>query len=185
MPDHLTSVTNTAHTKQHRNKLLVASVIGVVAAVGVYYLSDNGRQTANEEAIASRNGINNEDEDDNDYRFNEGIPPSFLPSLLPPHHNLKTFPSHTTEFLQGGSRAANALKAQKQNKSRLLMRIRRQFDMACAQFIPTLKAKIVEVVDITNAVRQIKEIRAKAYLEDRKELEAVSEKCTVVTFRCS
>ena len=39
------------------------------------------------------------------------------------------------------------------------MRIRRQFDKACAQFIPTLKAKVTEVVDITNAVRQIKELR--------------------------
>jgi hypothetical protein len=39
------------------------------------------------------------------------------------------------------------------NRSRLLLRIRRQFDVATAQFLPTLRVKIVEVVDINGTVR--------------------------------
>lgn len=76
-----------------------------------------------------------------------------------------------------------AVKVNKSNKSRLLMRIRRQFHMACQQFMPTLKAKIIEVVDMTGTVRQIKEIRSKSISGDSKELEAeLWEEIKVSTF---
>ncbi|KAJ1407749.1 Peroxin-3 [Ochromonadaceae sp. CCMP2298] len=57
------------------------------------------------------------------------------------------------------------------NRSRLLLRIRRQFDTATGQFLPTLRVKIVEVVDINGTVRHIKALRAQA-TENQEELEA-------------
>ena len=45
-------------------------------------------------------------------------------------------------------------------KSRLLLRVRRHFDIAGRQFFPTLRIKVVEVVDISNAILEIKRLRA-------------------------
>jgi hypothetical protein len=45
-------------------------------------------------------------------------------------------------------------------RSRLLLRVRRHFDIAAKQFFPTLRVKILEVVDISNAIQQIKQLRA-------------------------
>ena len=55
--------------------------------------------------------------------------------------------------------------------NKLLINIRQQFDTAALQFLPTLRLKIFEVVDIEMTVRKIKEIRSstitdKAILED-------------------
>ncbi len=45
------------------------------------------------------------------------------------------------------------------NRSRLLLRVRRQFDSACKHFLPTLRKKIFDLIDINSTVRQIKELR--------------------------
>ena len=44
-------------------------------------------------------------------------------------------------------------------RSRLLLRVRRHFDYAGKHFFPTLRLKIVETVDIANAIQQIKQVR--------------------------
>lgn len=44
-------------------------------------------------------------------------------------------------------------------RSRLLLRIRTQFDFACRQFLPTLKTKVCEAVDINGTVSRIKKLR--------------------------
>jgi hypothetical protein len=46
------------------------------------------------------------------------------------------------------------------NRSRLLLRVRRQFDLACRSFLPTLKKKIFEIVDMNQTIQKIKELRA-------------------------
>ncbi|RYH13662.1 hypothetical protein EON65_35100 [archaeon] len=45
------------------------------------------------------------------------------------------------------------------NRSRLLLRIRRQFDISCRHFLPTLRKKIIDTVDLNGTVKQIKELR--------------------------
>jgi len=45
-------------------------------------------------------------------------------------------------------------------KARLLLRIRKQFDQACKFFVPTLRKRIFDLVDITQSVRKIKALRA-------------------------
>ena len=62
----------------------------------------------------------------------------------------------------------NSMKAS--NRTKLLFKIRRQFDTSVNQFIPTLRVKIVEVIDINGTVRHIKELRAKA-TTNKEELE--------------
>ena len=62
----------------------------------------------------------------------------------------------------------NSMKAA--NRTKLLFKIRRQFDTSVNQFIPTLRVKIVEVIDINGTVRHIKELRAKA-TTNKEELE--------------
>ena len=63
---------------------------------------------------------------------------------------------------------SNSMKAA--NRTKLLFKIRRQFDTSVNQFIPTLRVKIVEVIDINGTVRHIKELRAKA-TTNKEELE--------------
>jgi hypothetical protein len=46
------------------------------------------------------------------------------------------------------------------NRSRMLLRLRKQYDIALKQFLPTLRAKILEVVDVTSAIKRIKELRS-------------------------
>lgn len=57
------------------------------------------------------------------------------------------------------------------NRARLLVKIRKQFDFAACQFLPTLRVKIVEVVDINGTVKHIKELRMHA-TSNQEELEA-------------
>lgn len=45
-------------------------------------------------------------------------------------------------------------------KARLLVRIRKQFDISCRIFLPTLRKSIFDLVDITQSVRQIKALRS-------------------------
>lgn len=56
------------------------------------------------------------------------------------------------------------------NRTRLLIRMRKQFDQTASQFLPTLRIKIVEVVDISGTVRHIKELRRNA-TSNQEELE--------------
>lgn len=44
-------------------------------------------------------------------------------------------------------------------RSKLLLRVRRHFDIAGRHFFPTLRMKLIEEVDISNAVSQIKQLR--------------------------
>ena len=46
------------------------------------------------------------------------------------------------------------------NRTRMLLRIRKQFDIAIKQFLPTMRLKVLEVVDVSSAIRKIKELRA-------------------------
>lgn len=48
------------------------------------------------------------------------------------------------------------------SRSRILLRIRRQYDNSCHHFIPTLRRKILDTVDISATVRKLKELRATA-----------------------
>ncbi len=48
------------------------------------------------------------------------------------------------------------------NKARILLRLRREFDITAQCFLPTLRTKIMEVVDINESVRAIKELRTKS-----------------------
>ena len=45
-------------------------------------------------------------------------------------------------------------------RSRVLLRIKKQFEVACRQFLPILRSKIVEAVDIQGTIKHIKELRA-------------------------
>lgn len=45
-------------------------------------------------------------------------------------------------------------------KARLLLKIRKQFDQACKFFVPTLRKRVFDLVDITQSVRKIKALRA-------------------------
>lgn len=45
------------------------------------------------------------------------------------------------------------------NRSRMLLKIRKQFDFAIRQFLPTMRNRIIEVVDVSSAIRKIKELR--------------------------
>ena len=54
----------------------------------------------------------------------------------------------------------------------ILQQVRKQFDNYAKHFLPTLKIKIAEVVDISNAVRKIKEIRANTQTSDSQDVEA-------------
>ena len=56
-------------------------------------------------------------------------------------------------------RASQKIALKKGVRSRLLLRVRRHFDFAGKHFFPTLRVKIIEVVDISNAIQQIKQIR--------------------------
>lgn len=66
----------------------------------------------------------------------------------------------------------NESKAKKAaNRTRLLFKARRQFDTSASQFLPTLRTKIIEVIDINGTVKHIKELRARA-TNNKDELEA-------------
>lgn len=56
-------------------------------------------------------------------------------------------------------------------RPRLLLRIRRQYDTSCRHFLPTLKKKIHETVDISATVKKIKELRASGRSENAEEAE--------------
>ena len=57
-------------------------------------------------------------------------------------------------------------------RAKILLSVRKQFDNYAKHFLPTLKLKIAEVVDISNAVRKIKEIRANTQSSDTQDVEA-------------
>ena len=56
------------------------------------------------------------------------------------------------------------------SRKRLLFKASRQFDTTASQFLPTLRVKVVEVIDINGTVKHIKDLRAKA-TTDKDELE--------------
>ena len=57
-------------------------------------------------------------------------------------------------------------------RAKILLSVRKQFDNYAKHFLPTLKLKIAAVVDISNAVRKIKEIRANTQSSDTHDVEA-------------
>jgi hypothetical protein len=60
----------------------------------------------------------------------------------------------------GDQRKTNRTVLKSAHRSRILLRIRKQFDLACRSFLPTLKKKIMDAIDINHTIRQIKELRA-------------------------
>lgn len=64
------------------------------------------------------------------------------------------------------SRAHQQIALKQGMRSRLLLRVRRHFDFAGKHFFPTLRLKIVEVVDVAHAIQQIKQVR-KGGLSDK------------------
>jgi hypothetical protein len=77
--------------------------------------------------------------------------------------------------IENGRRSVRLLSSESQltksaRRTRLLLRVRRQFEVAASQFLPTLRVKIIEVVDINAVVRHIKELRTRA-TENKDELE--------------
>lgn len=57
-------------------------------------------------------------------------------------------------------------------KARLLLRIRKQFDLSIRIFIPTLRKSIFDLIDITQPVKQIKQLRANANSSSHMDTEA-------------
>lgn len=66
----------------------------------------------------------------------------------------------TDEELGSGDREYQKLTLKQGMRSRLLLRVRRHFDVTAKHFFPTLRVKILEVVDISNAIQQIKQLRS-------------------------
>ena len=127
---------------KHRNKLLAASAIAGITAAVVYYLLDPAEEETEEDEII----------DETDY--------------IGSSSRFRRKNGNALEHLNPA-----AMQGRAGNKSRLLLRIRKQYETALQQFMPTLKSKIKEVVDINGTVRQIKELRASALPEDSRELE--------------
>jgi hypothetical protein len=46
------------------------------------------------------------------------------------------------------------------NQPRMLRRLRKQYEIALRQFLPTLRIRILEVVDVSSAIKRIKELRS-------------------------
>lgn len=84
------------------------------------------------------------------------------------HYSTSTAHAEMLQFHNGNDHDSTSEKERKRNhlqlssteKSKLLLRARRQYDAAIQYFLSTLKSKIVEVVDINSSVRQIKELRS-------------------------
>jgi Peroxin-3 len=64
------------------------------------------------------------------------------------------------KYLMSEVRRESQIQKRPGDRSRMLLRIRKQFDFAIRQFLPTMRAKILEVVDVSSAIRKIKELRA-------------------------
>jgi len=92
------------------------------------------------------------------------------------HYNgeLEEPPKENAELVEDRSSSLRLLSESRTtkaaNRSRLLLRMRRQFDQTASQFLPTLRIKIVEVVDISGTVKHIKELRRNA-TSNQEELE--------------
>lgn len=82
-----------------------------------------------------------------------------------------TYTSYSSTSPQSDNSQAMALPSSASESSRsslksktksrtLLFRIRRQYEVICAQFLATLRGKIIDIVDISAAIRQIKELRS-------------------------
>jgi hypothetical protein len=68
-------------------------------------------------------------------------------------------------LLESGRREKSPFKPE--NRLRMLLKIRKQFDFAMKQFLPTMRMKILEVVDISTAIRKIKELKMSASNETK------------------
>lgn len=87
------------------------------------------------------------------YQFNP------LPRLLNQAEETSEGGATSTEGQRSSKVAVNDWGRRGHQRARLLLRVRRQFDLACKHFLPTLRKKIFEFIDINATVRQIKELR--------------------------
>eukprot|EP01038_Epipyxis_sp_PR26KG_P011035 gene11035-14817_t len=56
----------------------------------------------------------------------------------------------------------NLNETDKKNRIRILMSIQKQFDIAARHFLPSLRLKIVEMIDINSTIKKLKQMRQKA-----------------------
>jgi len=121
---------------RHKNKLAIAAAVAIGTAVYYHYYSNNSN------SINNINDINEEnDEDEDEYEYNQ-------------HTN------HRQRAIRNiSSRNVVHDSAMKGMRSKYMLRIRKQFDSYAKQFLPTLRIKIKEVVDVSSAIRKIKELR--------------------------
>lgn len=117
---------------RHKNKLAIAAVVAIGTAIYYNYTSNSN----------SINDINEEDEEDVDeYQYDGNH------RRQRAVRNIASRNSVQDSGLRSGMR------------SKYMLRIRKQFDSYARQFLPTLRIKIKEVVDVSSAIRKIKELR--------------------------
>ena len=72
----------------------------------------------------------------------------------------KTSETEEENLLHADIMRRNAIVKKPGDRSRMLLRIRKQFDFAIRQFLPTMHTRVLEVVDVSSSIRKIKELRA-------------------------
>ena len=122
---------------RHKNKIAIASIVAIGTAI--YYSYNKSNRIIN-------NNIDEEhleEEEGDEYEF-------FNPRLR--QRSLVRNSTSSRHIVQDSGIKAGM-------RSKYMLRIRKQFDSYAKQFLPTLRIKIKEVVDVSSAVRKIKELR--------------------------
>lgn len=133
---------------KHRGKFAIATAVVAIGAA-VYYTH---KSQQSQELVASGDVDETEDDDD----WNEDSSNRTARQQRRPHN-----PSSL------GAAAKPAHKALE--RSRQLLRVRKQYDMGALHFLPTLKLKISEYVVVANTIQQIRELRAVAHVDSEEE----------------
>ena len=122
----------------HRGKVAVAAAV-VATAAAVYYTTKAQQPLQLEDMDEDVDG---EDDDWNDVEGAGGV-------------------RGRRRVRNAASLGSAAKPAQKSlERSRMLLRVRKQYDVAAMYFLPTLKLKIAEYVDVANTIKQIRDLRA-------------------------
>lgn len=124
---------------RNRNKVAIASIVAIVVAIiASFYNPLKNHFLMNEPQAAI-------DEANNNNRGSERV-------------DSRSQHQQQQQSVQRGNNSYD-IGRKGNNRSRLLLRVRRQFDSACKHFLPTLRKKIFDLIDINTIVRQIKELR--------------------------
>lgn len=116
---------------RHKNKLAVAAIVAIGTAIYYSYSSNNSHNSIND--------FDDIDEDEYEYEPNQRRQRAV--------RNIASRHVVQDSAIKSGMR------------SKYMLRIRKQFDSYAKQFLPTLRIKIKEVVDVSSAIRKIKELR--------------------------